>query len=95
MAGAAAGGASPDRVGDRGGGGAGEEGVGGKVVPLSDVPEDLNRVSEEELRRAKEAMNATFEANALKPGDPGYVHDKAVDFEGDKVPRHTPHRQHT
>lgn len=50
-----------------------------------DIPEDLNRVSEEELKRAKEAMNATFEAHALKPGDPGYVHDKVVIFDGEKV----------
>lgn len=49
-----------------------------------DIPEDLNRVSEEELKRAKEAMNATFEAHALKPGDPGYVHDKVVIFDGEK-----------
>jgi hypothetical protein len=60
-----------------------------EVIPLpADLPEDLNRVSEEELRRAKDVMNTSFEANALKPGNPGYVHDKAVDFDGDKVHAH-------
>lgn len=30
---------------------------------------------------AKRIMDSCFEANRLKPGDEGYVWDKAVDFE--------------
>ena len=41
---------------------------------------DLQRVSEVELRRAKEDMNKGFEQNALRPGDPGYEYNKEVDF---------------
>ena len=40
---------------------------------------DLQSVSEEALQKAKDAMEATFEANRLKPGDAGYVHDKRVE----------------
>ena len=47
--------------------------------PEEDAP-DLNKVSETELLRHKENMNATFESNRLKPGDAGYVHDRRVDF---------------
>lgn len=39
---------------------------------------DLNSVSEDVLRKAKSQMNAAFENNRLKPGDPGYVYDKRV-----------------
>ena len=42
---------------------------------------DLNVVSDEVNRSAKRLMDGRFEANRLKPGDPGYVYDKAVDFE--------------
>jgi hypothetical protein len=41
---------------------------------------DLNRVSEEENQRAKAEMDLLFNVNRLKPGDPGYVWDKRVDF---------------
>lgn len=41
---------------------------------------DLNRVSEEDNRLAKRKMDEVFEAKRLKPGDPGFVWDKRVDF---------------
>eukprot|EP00955_Chlamydomonas_euryale_P114435 366278-Chlamydomonas_euryale.AAC.27 len=45
-----------------------------------DIRGDLNAVTEVELRLAKAAMDAGFLANQLKPGDPGYVWDKEVEF---------------
>ena len=39
---------------------------------------DLNKVSEEELKAAKAAMELDFERHALRPGDANYVHDKRV-----------------
>ncbi|KAF6258942.1 CEP19-like protein-domain-containing protein [Scenedesmus sp. NREL 46B-D3] len=41
---------------------------------------DLNKVSDCELRLAKAQMNAAFQLNQLKPGDPSYVYDKQADF---------------
>ncbi|EFJ50604.1 hypothetical protein VOLCADRAFT_103821 [Volvox carteri f. nagariensis] len=41
---------------------------------------DLNKVTEVELRLAKQAMESDFKKNQLKPGDPGYVYDKQEDF---------------
>lgn len=41
---------------------------------------DLNRVSEEELRRAKALMTVEFSKNQVKPGDPGYRYDVSVEF---------------
>ncbi|KAG2452597.1 hypothetical protein HYH02_002834 [Chlamydomonas schloesseri] len=41
---------------------------------------DLNRVSELELKMAKQAMEEDFRKNQLRPGDPGYVYDKQVEF---------------
>lgn len=46
--------------------------------------EDLNKVSEEELALRKQQMSEVFEKNRLRPGDAGYVHDRRVDFSGDK-----------
>ena len=40
---------------------------------------DLNAVSDADLIAAKAAMEVTFQRSALRPGDPGYVHDKRVD----------------
>lgn len=48
------------------------------------VAADLNRVSEDVLVRAKRAMDVTFAANVIKPGDARYVHDKRVEFAGEK-----------
>ena len=42
---------------------------------------DLNKVSQEELQAAKDAMKVDFVRNSLKPGDEGYVWDKRVEFE--------------
>eukprot|EP00955_Chlamydomonas_euryale_P107159 365747-Chlamydomonas_euryale.AAC.36 len=41
---------------------------------------DLNHVTELELRMAKARMDQAFNQNRLRPGDPGYVYDKEVDF---------------
>jgi len=41
---------------------------------------DLNRVSEEDNMRAKEAMNVTFAAHAVTPHDNAYIHNKVVEF---------------
>lgn len=41
---------------------------------------DLNRVSEEENMLAKKKMDEVFEVTRLKPGDPGFVWDKRIDF---------------
>ena len=40
---------------------------------------DLNAVSEEQLKAAKAEMDVLFQKKALRPGDPGYVHDKRVE----------------
>ena len=40
---------------------------------------DLNKVSEDELKAAKAAMEVDFKKNALRPGDEGYVYDKRVE----------------
>jgi hypothetical protein len=52
--------------------------VGALLAQLGGDGGDLQSVSEEALLRAKQAMEATFESNRLRPGDPGYVHDKRV-----------------
>ena len=39
------------------------------------------QVSAEELAAHKAAMEEGFEKHRLKPGDPGYQHDKRVEFE--------------
>lgn len=49
-----------------------------KMAPPRAQELDLNKASEFALRSAKAAMTVVFEANALKPGDPGYVYDKKV-----------------
>lgn len=41
---------------------------------------DLNKVSQDELQKAKGKMNKTFEQNQLKPGDHGFQYDKRVAF---------------
>jgi len=42
------------------------------------VKADLNKVSEDTLKKAKSKMNTAFEQNKLKPGDTGYEYDKRV-----------------
>ncbi|XP_023332792.1 uncharacterized protein LOC111704703 isoform X2 [Eurytemora carolleeae] len=46
--------------------------------------EDLNKLSDKELRRRKEIMDLSFEKNNIKKGDPGFVYDKKVEFKGVK-----------
>jgi len=43
---------------------------------------DLNRVSEMELRLAKQQMEREFAKHQLKPGEPGYEYDKQVSVYG-------------
>jgi hypothetical protein len=45
---------------------------------------DLNRVSERELQRAKDAMSMNFDRNRVLPGDPQYEWDKRADFAPDE-----------
>ncbi|KAJ3156754.1 hypothetical protein HDU86_003520 [Geranomyces michiganensis] len=45
-----------------------------------DGTKDLNKVSEDELKRVKQAMNADFEKNRLKPGDEGFAYDIQKSF---------------
>jgi centrosomal protein CEP19 len=46
---------------------------------------DLNKLSTEELDKHKAIMNSTFEANVVKPGDPGFVYDVRVDVDPSKL----------
>lgn len=41
---------------------------------------NLNKLTTEELQKHKDKMNSTFQKNFKKPGDPGYVYDKQVEF---------------
>ena len=41
---------------------------------------NLNKLSDFELAKEKAKMDKKFEQNFVKPGDPGYVYDKVVDF---------------
>ncbi|KAI8586731.1 hypothetical protein BDZ88DRAFT_427926 [Geranomyces variabilis] len=50
------------------------------AAPVVDGTKDLNKVSEDELKRAKQAMNADFEKNHLKPGDKGFAYDVQKSF---------------
>jgi hypothetical protein len=45
---------------------------------MEDRVADLNKLSDGELKTAKKQMDTLFDANRLKPGDPGYVYDKRV-----------------
>jgi centrosomal protein CEP19 len=58
--------------------------------PPGDRPEDVNllaadlqAVPEHVLAQAKAAMSEVFEATVLRPGDPGFLFDKRVDFNTD------------
>lgn len=42
---------------------------------------DLQAVSEADLARAKSLMSEGYEKHRLRPGDPGYVYDRRVDFQ--------------
>lgn len=41
---------------------------------------DLNKLSDEELKAHKAAMEVNFQKNNIKKGDPGFQYDKRVDF---------------
>lgn len=45
-----------------------------------DPDENLNELTDEQLKRKKEIMNMTFEKNRKKPGDPDFQYDVQVDF---------------
>eukprot|EP00741_Cyanophora_paradoxa_P016688 tig00020934_g16117.t1 len=49
--------------------------------PADATCEDLNKVSEEELKRRKAEMDREFEKNRKKPGDPDFVYDVQKDFQ--------------
>ncbi|CEM20295.1 unnamed protein product [Vitrella brassicaformis CCMP3155] len=49
---------------------------------------DLNKVSAEELERAKGKMEESFLRNQVKPGDDGFVYDRRVDFDSRGEPPH-------
>ena len=62
-----------------------EEEIEESVAPVAPhIPlfegEDLNKVSEEDLKEAKEQMNTLFDVNKVTPGKEGYQYDKRVDF---------------
>ena len=42
---------------------------------------DLNKLSDEEVAKAKREMDSDFEMNRVKPGDKDFVYDKQVEFE--------------
>lgn len=63
--------ADPDENGD----------LDGLYHPAPRAADDLNAVSSAVLAAKKAEMNKLFEANLLKPTDPGYVYDKQVEFE--------------
>ena len=41
---------------------------------------NLNKLSTEQIAAHKKKMDEKFNKNSLKPGDPGFVYDKRVDF---------------
>ena len=41
---------------------------------------NLNKLSNEELKKHKDKMEKKFLANAKKPGDAGFVYDKQEEF---------------
>ena len=41
---------------------------------------NLNKLSDAQLAKHKQLMDKDFSVNQLKPGDPGFVYDKRVEF---------------
>jgi len=41
---------------------------------------NLNELDNHDLALHKQAMDQDFNKNQLKPGDPGFVYDKVIDF---------------
>ena len=64
-----------------------DDGILAHLPSNSDDEKDLNKVSEEALKRKKQEMDEVFEKNRLQPGDKGFEYDKEIDFgdESDKV----------
>lgn len=42
---------------------------------------DLNKVSEDELRRSKEAMNVSYESNRVGTSSADFEYDKRIEFQ--------------
>ena len=42
--------------------------------------EDMNLLSDKDLKRRKELMNLQFEKNRIQVGDPNFVYDKQVSY---------------
>jgi hypothetical protein len=47
---------------------------------------NLNKLDNEELAAYKRAMDKDFGSKQLKPGDPGFVYDKVVEFQKSSAP---------
>ncbi|CAL8114098.1 unnamed protein product [Orchesella dallaii] len=50
-----------------------------------DPKEDLNTLSPAQLAQRKAVMEETFRKNLVKPGDPDYVYDKVIQFDGESA----------
>lgn len=46
-----------------------------------EIPDDLNKASDDVLTVAKAKMDVKFEENRLRPGDEGFEWDKQIDFD--------------
>ena len=42
---------------------------------------DLNKLSDDEVAKAKREMDSDFEINRIKPGDKDFVYDKQIEFD--------------
>jgi len=51
-----------------------------------DTVDDLQTVSEDVLVAVKDRMNEEFEKNLVRPDDPQYQYNRAVDFAGGEEP---------
>jgi hypothetical protein len=54
-----------------------------KSAEISFSHSDLNKVSDEELKKAKAQMEIVYNLHRLKPDDERYVYDKRVDYDPD------------
>jgi centrosomal protein CEP19 len=50
-----------------------------------DPAEDLNKLSDKELKHRKAIMDLSFEKNRLDRDHPDFVYDKQVDFTGELI----------
>jgi len=62
-----------------GGGGRPARGATDPTAIIANIG-DLQRAGAAQLAMAKAKMDVVFEAHVLKPGDPGYIFDKRVEF---------------